>query len=257
MSHEQRPGSCRDIEDNAEEQHFLESETERFGGVDSAEREDGYQTVVVHEARNQETHDLAVSANLCKRIAQLTGRIAEHAPAPRDGGPVLGDPEQERQREHREPHRHQQVGGANILAGLRTETEPGSGWLNQRHQRQHQSQQAAGVSQRPSLTGDPPDASARRYIREKGIVEDSRELIADIGNHDEYQCGGDLTGQDQVERSGRRRANQRKQQHEGFATTAAVHYRPSRGEQTATISAVIVIARDQYAVPAMGSGAMA
>src|SRR5690606_39470860 len=82
----------RYVEHDAEQQDLLRREAERPGGVDASEREDRHEAVVVEQAGGEETDDLAESADLAERLAELAHRRGEHPAGRRDGSrPLLAD----------------------------------------------------------------------------------------------------------------------------------------------------------------------
>ena len=178
-------GPRRHVEHDAEDQDVLGGEAEGAGGVDAAEGEDGHQGVVVEQAGDEEADDLPVLAHLGEGVDELAGRLGDDHPAAAAGDPrlVLLHPEEDRHAEHREPGRHQQVGGADVLARRAAEAEPGLGRLDEAVERQDQGEEAAEVAQCPAVAGDPAHPLRRRHVGEEGVVEHHPQLEADVGDH--------------------------------------------------------------------------
>jgi hypothetical protein len=91
MSHQQRARPGRQIQRNAKYQDVLEREAERLGGVNASERVDRDESIVVKQARDQESDDLPVASELTNSIGKLPRGILDDAARLRDSALVFGD----------------------------------------------------------------------------------------------------------------------------------------------------------------------
>ncbi len=73
-------------------------------------------------------------------------------------------PEQHRDGEHGKPHRHHEIGRADILAKLFAEAEPGLLGLHERHETEEERQQPADISEAPAEARHESDALPRCEI---------------------------------------------------------------------------------------------
>ena len=119
---------------------------------------------------------------------EQAGQALAHRLAGRNAaGRAVPRVEEQRQREDREPQRHEGAGGAHLLGRVLVEAEDRRLGLDEQHQAERQADQPTGIAQAPGPTRDPAQAPGAGDLGQHGVVEHLAELEGGVAEPDQDQ----------------------------------------------------------------------